>query len=167
MLFGLCTSRWSTGPAALATSMLLACSGVAETINVPQNWKRVDAAGPFSFSCPPDVMLDDRGRAPYDSVAGQYRGASLWITYDYGPYSNPLPGNVDSGFRWHKELIGGKVARIVSYSLTKPYQGYIHAVGASFSRINGPKMRLTVEVYCSDLTSCIDGETLLRSIRFH
>ena len=91
--------------------------GANATEPLPQDWKRIDAEGKFTFSVPPDMEAEVAQGT--DSYVGQYRGNSLRLYFDYGWW----PGNFcDARYTAQKPQhtdvttqIGGQTARLVTF----------------------------------------------------
>ena len=80
----------------------------------PAQWKKVDAKQ-FSFFIPPDMKLvPTRG---IDSYVESYRGTTIDLNFDYGPYSDSLNSYKDWSCSVTKTLkLDGKEARQVSFA---------------------------------------------------
>jgi hypothetical protein len=74
------------------------------------------AAGQFSFILPPALAEVVPG-GPSDTLVKQYESATLKLSFDYGPYSDPLKLAVDGAldYQVQETVIDGKPARLVTY----------------------------------------------------
>jgi hypothetical protein len=149
----------------VAIGALTACAASPEPVKAPAGWHLFDV-GPFSFYAPADVedaLLN--GRA-IDSYVRQFQGKSLFLMFDYGPYSSSFEGE-DASLRSHEEMIGGRTAKFVSYeAIPKREFRYPNFVGAYFSRTGKRSMRLSMVASCDGFLSCRDAEDIFRTIRF-
>ena len=107
------------------------------------------------------------GGKAIDSYVREFHGKSVVLMVAYGPYSSSLGDTGDVTFRWHDESIGGKDARMVTYTAT-PEGEYRYAtfVGVYFSRTNKRNMKLSMIASCNGPNSCHDAENMFRTIRF-
>jgi hypothetical protein len=139
----------------------------SESVEVPLGWKLLNA-GPFSFYAPADVVVATNPGIPIDSLVGHYRGASIALLFDYGRYSNSLSDlNGNPTFRSHEELVGGRRARLASWSENQTGDGQPWNVHAVYFRDTGRQdMRLMMSATCSDYVACRDAEEIFRTVRF-
>jgi hypothetical protein len=149
---------------ALAVSVV-ACGSVPDPVSVPAGWKRTDV-GPFSFWAPPDLRDLPLAGVPTDSYVREFQGKDLVIFFDYGFYSSALQAPAPT-FRSHNELIGGRAARMVSYTATPKNEfRYPDFVAVNFAQTGKRGMRLTLYASCAGMSGCRDAEDVFRSIRF-
>jgi hypothetical protein len=123
--------------------------------------------GPFSFWAPPDLSKAPLLGVPFDSYVGDFQGKDIVLNFDYGLYSSSLEAAGDD-LRWHNELIGGRAARMVSYTaVPKGEFLYPNFVAVNFPETGRAHMRLTMYASCSGMSSCRDAEDIFRTIRFN
>jgi hypothetical protein len=145
---------------------LPACGPRPEPVSVPATWKHIDV-GPFSFWAPPDLSKAPLPGVPFDSYVGDFQGKGIVLSFDYGLYSSPLQAPGDD-LRWHNELIGGRAARMVSYTAApKGEFPYPNFVAVNFPQTGRAHMRLTMYASCGGMSSCRDSEDIFRTIRFN
>jgi hypothetical protein len=81
-------------------------------------------------------------------------------------YSSSLQAPAET-FRWHNEQIGGRAARMVSYTATpKGEFRYPDFVAVNFAQTGKRRMGLTLYASCAGMSGCRDAEDIFRSIRF-
>ncbi len=131
-------------------------------------WRRIDARK-FSFLLPDDVKeVPVQG---IDSLVGQYAGAEMAVSFDYGWYSNSLPRSDDKqGFTSEETEIGGKAVRIVTFMRPDDSDDFSHVVGVHFPTVStkGPhrKKKLTLLVRYSKAAERPTALRIVRSIQF-
>ena len=91
--------------------------GANATEPVPQDWKRIDANGKFTFFVPPDMEAE--AVQGTDSYVGKYRGHGMQLYFDYGwwpgdlcdaRYTEQKPQNTDVTTQ-----IKGQRARLITF----------------------------------------------------
>jgi len=92
-------------------------AGVGATESVPQDWKRIDAEGKFTFFIPSDMEAE--AVQGTDSYVGQYRSDSLRLYFDYGWWPGDLcDARYTAQKPQHAEVttrIGGQAARVITF----------------------------------------------------
>ena len=109
-------------PVLLFTTVFCWTSGANATEPLPQDWKRIDAKGKFTFFVPPDMEAE--AVQGTDSYVGQYRSNSMRLYFDYGWWSVDL---CDARYTEQKPehtdvptQIGGQRARLLTFSEPHP-----------------------------------------------
>jgi hypothetical protein len=149
-----------------AVSTLLACSASSDPVQVPKGWRFFDA-GPFTFYAPSDVADVPLNGKPIDSYVREFQGDAVILMSDYGAYSNSLGDTGEASFHSHDESIGGKAARMVSYTGTPSGEfRYPNFVGVYFAHTNKRNISLSMVASCDGAPSCHVAEDIFRTIRF-
>jgi hypothetical protein len=154
-------------PSFQAIGLVILCVVVGCTaptpVKSPPSWTIVNA-DEFEFSAPPDFKaVPVHG---IDSFVGEYRGDTITLVFDYGPYSDPLDYQGRPAYTSHTERIGGKVAKIVSYYNPVSGHHFDYAIGVYFPDLNGKGTRLTVYATCKTTHDYETARTIFRTIRF-
>jgi hypothetical protein len=131
----------------------------------PADWKRIDV-GPFSFFAPADVHDAPLPGIAEDSYVREFAGQHLVFHFDYGRWSNDLSYDYPS-FQAHQEVIGGKPAKVVSFTAppAKEFR-YENFRAVYFADTGKPNMRLTMTASCDGASSCQEAVDIFRTLRF-
>jgi hypothetical protein len=156
-----------------------ASSAQTETpVQVPANWERIDV-GPVLFFAPSEVRAatplfapkEDPASTPLtvtgaDTYDRRFDGPTLYLLVQYGPGVED-PGGPSPSFRSHYESIGGKRARMESF--TAPTNGVLHWENyrvVYFADTGKPNTRLAVIASCDGPRGCQEAQEIFRTIRF-
>ena len=148
--------RYFTALPVLLSAMMVCWTGGANaTEPVPQEWKRIDAKGKFTFFVPPDMEAE--AVQGTDSYVGQYGSQGLRLYFDYGWW----PGNLcDARYTEQKpELtdmptqIGGQRARLITFSEPHPKMDqefpYVAVVCFADLGTEGPGQKITLTMWAN------------------
>ena len=151
----------------LTVYVALALSGCqpppSTSIGPPAGWIAVKASQ-FVFYVPPD-MKQIPAQAE-DSEEALYQGNSISLSYDYGPWSDPLKHTEKPQFKGQAERIDGRLARIVSFSNPGSGHPFDNAIAVHFSDTGKPKMKLTLFATCKTTKDYETVKTIFRTIKF-
>jgi hypothetical protein len=104
---------------------------------------------------------------PFDSYAGLFTAEGRTLSFDWGTYSNPLVPLPRSEFqapRACRQLIGGRVARLVAAR-----RGTLYFAGAAWRDVEPAPIdptHFTIMVTSNDSLGQAEGIQILRSVRF-
>jgi hypothetical protein len=111
----------TTAPPSTATALTTAPPTTGEAPCPGDDWQTIDA-GDFSFRLPPGV--EDQEAQGIDSLVGQYDGAGLSVSYDYGGYTNDLSEVAATGTTEDIQ-VSGLAGRLIT-SEAADTAGYAH-----------------------------------------
>jgi hypothetical protein len=135
-----------------------------------RGWKKVDAGAAFSFSLPEE--MEQQRATGTDSLVGEYRSARMRVTFDYGPYSNPVSNySGKSGCDEDTDSISGKEATIVECRKPKANSVYGHVAAIHFSEVHkmgegADTMKLTMEIEYNEDDDLETARKVFQSIVF-
>jgi hypothetical protein len=154
---------WLMFPALLA---LGGCSSTADgpATPAPTEWQQVDSNCDFFFKAPPEMKRQDV--SGIDSCVGQYLGAGMDLSYDYGGYSDPLDSYSDNAeYAEESATIDGFDAKVIRLKL--PNGGALpYVVAAHFADIGKNGVKLTMWINCKGPAEVEMGRQILDSISF-
>ena len=141
---------------------------------VPQDWKRIDANGQFTFFVPPDMEAE--AVQGTDSYVGQYRSTSLRLYFDYGwwpgdlcdaRYTEQKPQHTDVAAQ-----IGGQRARLVTFYEPHPKMDheFPYVAAVCFDDLGTEEMdqKITLTMWANGTGRAEQqiAETIFRSLQF-
>lgn len=144
------------------------------TESVPQDWKRIDADGKFTFFVPPDMEAE--AAQGIDSYVGEYRSNGIRLYFDYGwwsgnfcdaRYTEQKPQNADVTIQ-----IGGQRARLVTFYEPNPKMDYEfpYIAVVCFADLGtekpGQKITLTMWATCKGRAEQQTAKRIFQSIQF-
>ena len=147
---------------------------MGKTEPVPQDWKRIDANGKFTFFVPPDMEAE--AVQGTDSYVGRYRSTGLRLYFDYGWW----PGNLCDARSTEQKpqhtdvatQIGGQRARLVTFSEPHPTMDrqFPYVAVVCFADLGtagaGQKITLTMWANGNGRAEQQVAEKIFRSIQF-
>lgn len=117
----------------LAGSLVVMSFAVSSEVarSVPEDWKKIDAEGHFTFFLPPGMEKGaDRGRDSYVEV---YRSADMRVSFDYGQWSNTLKDFAEKPeYQEVRTKIAGKRAKVVTFYDPESSYEYKYVAAAHF-----------------------------------
>jgi hypothetical protein len=134
------------------------------TTTQSDDWQKVDSGCGFFFEAPPEMQ--QQPVTGIDSCVGQYQGAGMQLTYDYGGFSDPLEGYSDSPeYKEESATIDGFQAKVISLrrddDSERPY-----AVAVHFPDIGKGGVKLTMSIKCEGPAEMDDARLIVKSITF-
>jgi len=134
-------------------------------MEIPTDWKKVEAGGKFTFWIPP--ALEEVGVRAIDSTVRRWEGKEMMVHFDYGRFSDPLTLYSEKKlFETASELIDNRSARIVSFERVDGW--YLTAV--HFPELGKDKyqrtLKLTLVVESAPGVSKEVPTTIVKSVRF-
>jgi hypothetical protein len=94
---------------------MVGCSTISNKTDASASgWLKVEA-GAFSIYAPPGWKFHQR--QGIDSFVGEFAGDGIVLSFDFGPYSNPLDEAREPTYVVTHETIGGHKEKIVSPSV--------------------------------------------------
>jgi hypothetical protein len=150
-------------PAALVLS---GCVRV-EPVKAPPSWVKNDV-GVFTFYTPPDLVDFKSGGAAIDSYVREYKSTNIYLSFDYGSYSNSLSGNSDSNCTYSNSDIGGRPARLKACNQMEANKPFLFTkfTAVHFESTGSRGKRLTMDASCATEASCKDARAIFDTIRF-
>jgi hypothetical protein len=163
----------------ILVALLVGCKGSdtpvsnkaeSRTAAVERGWKRIDAGAAFSFLVPEDMQ--QQRATGIDSIVGEYRSASIRVTFDYGRYSNPLTNySSKPGCDDESESVSGKDATIVECRQGKSDSAYKYFAAIHFPDVHkagegGENIKLTMEAEFNLESDRETARKILESIEF-
>jgi hypothetical protein len=88
------------------------------------------------------------------------------LSYDYGPWSDPLPYAKKPQFNEQTERIDGRLARIVSFHNPGSGHPFDYVIAAHFADTGKPNTKLTLFATCKTTDDYQTVKTIFRTIRF-
>jgi hypothetical protein len=148
-----------------ALSALWGCSSTESgpDTTAPAGWQWVNSSCDFLFKAPAE--LQKQAVQGIDSCVGQYRGAGMELSYDYGGYSDPLTDYKDSDeYEEESAMIDGLQAKLISMHLDSGELPYFTAV--HFPDVGKAGIKLTMSVNCAGPPEVDTAQQILHSISF-
>jgi hypothetical protein len=149
-----------------ALSALWGCSSTATgpDMTVPAEWQLVESNCDFLFLVPGEMQKQDV--TGIDSCVGQYKGAGMELSYDYGGYSDPLDDYGDSAeYKEESVVINGLQAKLISLRHLEggelPY-----FTAAHFPNVGKAGIKLTMSMRCAGPAEVDTARQILHSITF-
>jgi hypothetical protein len=149
-----------------ALSGLWGCSSTADgpATPAPAEWQQVDSACDFFFKAPPEMKRQDV--SGIDSCVGEYLGAGMDLSYDYGGYSDPLDSYSDNAeYAEESATIDGFEAKVISLKLLNGSE-LPYVAAAHFADIGKNGIKLTMWINCKGPAEVEMGRQILDSISF-
>lgn len=135
-----------------------------------ENRKTITVGKSFTFQIPQELI--DQKVQGMDSLAGQYKSASIQLSFDYGMYANDLKANAKKAAYQENEIkINGKLAKKVSYK-DDAIKDFPIVVGLHIADVVGDgkeafgKSKLTMMAYCKDKKDIKIVEDIFSTIKF-
>jgi hypothetical protein len=130
----------------------------------PELWRKVDATR-FAFYLPPDFK--DVPTQGIDSYVERYRGTDIDLSFDYGPYSDPLTHKEMPGYLVKPLKVDGKDAKIVSFrNPNASGHRFPEVIAIHFPDLGDGKTRLTMYATCRDSLHYATVERVFSTLRF-
>jgi len=149
-----------------ALSALWGCSSSTSgpDTTAPDEWTLADSSCDFLFLVPAEMQKKDV--TGIDSCVGQYQGAGMELSYDYGGYSDPLNEYGDSDeYKEESVVIDGFQAKLISLrrldSVELPY-----FTAAHFPYVGKAGIKLTMAMSCAGPAEVDTAQQILRTITF-
>jgi hypothetical protein len=138
-----------------------------EPVKAPLSWVKNDV-GVFTFYSPPDLMDFKSGGVAIDSHVREFKSATIYLSFDYGAYSNSLPGYSDSNCTYSNSDIGGRAARLKACSHMDANLPFLFTklTAVYFADTGSRGKRLTMDASCATDASCKDARAIFDTIRF-
>ena len=132
-------------------------------------WKRVDAAGSFSFSVP-ETMRKVKVQG-VDSYVGQYASNGLHVLFDYGMYSDPLERySNEAEYIEINRKIAGLDARIVFFRQPNHASKHRYFAAVHIPKVAGDRgegiTKLTMVAQFNEQSDWGTAQNIFESIRF-
>lgn len=129
----------------------------------PSGWIKL-ANSRFSVFVPPE--MNSFGSLDPNAAFGELDGKSMHLSFEYGLSHEDLSGfKKAKHYAAHKELIGGKTARMVEFCY-EPFRPYHELIAVDFPEANGGTSQLNVTVICQTTNDYETAKTIFRTIRF-
>jgi hypothetical protein len=138
-----------------------------EPVKAPLSWVKNDV-GAFTFYTPPNLVDFKSGGAAVDSYVREYKSETIYLSFDYGAYSNSLSGNSDSNCTYSRADIGGRRARLKACNEMEANMPFLFAklTAVHFADTGSRGKRLTMDASCATDASCKDAREIFDTIRF-